>query len=97
MSRIPGLVWNAGTAVEAIGRTPWSRPGFRAYALVTSHEFDVQRQRPFTPEGQIQAAGRFSREASSRFGADRTRRVVGRTALAGAVLLAVMGPVTALT
>lgn len=48
-------------------------------------DFDLQRQSPLTPEGQIEAAGRFSRGLSHRYGADRVRKVVGSTALVAAL------------
>ena len=59
-------------------------------------DFDVPRRSPYTPEGQIEAAGHFARGMRSRFGQDRLRRVVGRVALAAAVILIVVGIVQAL-
>lgn len=61
-----------------------------------SHEFDVQRQSPFTPEGQIEAAGHFSRGLATRYGAERLRRVIGRTALAVAAAAAVLAVLAAI-
>ncbi len=42
-----------------------------------SDEFDVQRRSPNTMEGQIEAAGHFTRGVPSRYGAERVRRAVG--------------------
>ena len=59
-------------------------------------EFDVQRQSPYTPEGQIEAAGRFSRGLAHRYGSDRVRRIVGRVVLGAAVMLAAFALIAAL-
>ncbi|HSJ91578.1 MAG TPA: hypothetical protein VK917_05885 [Ilumatobacter sp.] len=47
-----------------------------------SHEFDVQRRSPYTPEGQIEQAGHVSRGIVRRVGRHR----IGQVFLAGALL-----------
>lgn len=54
----------------------------RVYGADVSHEFDVQRRSPYTPEGQIEQAGHFGRGMVHRFGRER----IGRIFLAGALL-----------
>lgn len=51
-----------------------------------SHEFDVQRRSPYTPEGQIEQAGHLTRGVVRRVGRER----IGRAFLAGAVVLAAL-------
>ena len=50
-----------------------------------SHEFDVQRRSPYTPEGQIEQAGHLSRGLVRRLGRGR----LGQAFLAGALLCVV--------
>ena len=52
------------------------------YAPARSHEFDVQRRSPYTPEGQIEQAGHLGRGLVRRFGRDR----IGQAFLAAALL-----------
>lgn len=58
-----------------------------------SHEFDVQRRSPLTPEGQIEQAGHLTRGVVRRVGRDR----IGLVFLAGAIVLAVLAVVVAVT
>lgn len=60
-----------------------------------SHEFDVQRRSPLTPEGQIEAAGHFTRGLTTRYGAERVRRTIGRIALGTALVAAAFALVAA--
>jgi hypothetical protein len=79
MSRIPGLVWNAGTASQATDAR--SRPSrtFDVYVRrVRRERFEWDRDHsPFTPEGQIESAAAFGR------GLARHRTTVGRGSSAG--------------
>ena len=48
--------------------------------------FDVQRQSPYTPEGQIESAGRFARG----LGAERMRRYITKAFAAFLVIAALL-------
>ena len=63
------------------------------YAADMSHEFDVQRQSPYTPEGQIEQAGHLSRGIVRRVGRDR----IGQVFLAGAILCAALAGLAIVT
>ena len=58
-----------------------------------SHEFDVQRRSPYTPEGQIEQAGHLTRGIVRRVGRDR----IGLLFLAGAVVCVALAVLAALT
>ena len=58
-----------------------------------SREFDVQRQSPYTPEGQIEQAGHLSRGIVRRVGRDG----IGQVFLAGAILCVALAALVALS
>jgi hypothetical protein len=51
-------------------------------------EFDVQRQSPFTPEGQIESVGHFARGLETRH-----RRLIARLFATGAIVFGVIAVV----
>ena len=65
----------------------------RVYAGPMPHEFDVQRQSPYTPEGQIEQAGHLTRGIVGRVGRDR----IGQMLLAGAILFAALAVLAIVT
>ncbi len=59
------------------------------YAAVVPNDedrFDVQRRSPFTPEGQIESAGRFARG----LGAERLRRYIAVALIAWMIVAVVL-------
>lgn len=58
-----------------------------------SHEFDVQRRSPYTPEGQIEQAGHLARGIVRRVGRQR----IGQVFLVGALGCLALGMLLALT
>lgn len=55
-----------------------------------SHEFDVQRRSPYTPEGQVEQAGHLSRGIVRRVGRERIGRLFLLAALGCAALAVVL-------
>jgi hypothetical protein len=89
MSRIPGLVWNEDTTVEATVHSPWSRATF-GRTVAPMDDIDSRGHSVLTPEGEIQSYRAFARGLGGRYGAARVRRVVGLGALLAAIGLVVL-------
>jgi hypothetical protein len=86
MSRIPGLVWNVGTAIQAIGDDHADGGDFGGHRIrrwTPMTDSTCNAGAPFTPEGQIESAGRFARG----LGPTVLRRIIGVVA----VVLVVIG------